>query len=52
MGVMQQDGVAALLKDELLIQDLANALVADAEIREDLAAEIADKLGEIIEDAS
>lgn len=50
MGGIQKADVVALLKDESLIQDLAKALVEDTEAAESVAEDIADKLGDTIED--
>ncbi len=51
MGSIQRADVAALLlKDETLIQDLAKALVENAEAEESLAEDIADKLEDATED--
>lgn len=50
MGGIQRADVAALLKDESLIQDLAKALVEHAEAEESPAEDIADKLGDTTED--
>jgi len=49
MGVIQKADVAVSLKDESLIQDLAKALLEDAEAAEDLVEDIADKLEDTIE---
>ncbi len=50
MGCIRRVDVAALLKDEMLIQDLAKALVEDAKAKEDLVEDIADWMGDTIED--
>jgi len=50
MGEIQKADVVALLKDESMIQDLAKALVEDTEAAESVAEDIADKLGDTIED--
>ncbi len=50
MGGIQRADVAALLKDESLIQDLAKALVENAETEESLAKNTADKPGGATED--
>ncbi len=50
MGGIQKADVAALLKDESLIQDLVKALVEHAQAAEDLVEDIADWMGDTIED--
>ncbi len=51
MGSIQRADVAALLlRDEALLQELAKALVEDAEAEESPAEDIADKLGDTTED--
>lgn len=52
MSGIQRADVRVLLEDESLVQELAKALVEDAEAEESLAEDIADKLGDTIEDAS
>lgn len=47
---LRRAGVALLLKDESLIQDLAKALVADLEAAEDRAKVISEETGDAIED--
>lgn len=52
MGCIRRADVAALLKDESLIQDLAKALMQSTEVPEDLVEDIADWVGNTIEDES
>ena len=49
MDDIPKTDVAALLKDESLIQDLAEALLEDTEAAEELAEDIADKQDDAIE---
>ncbi len=50
MACIRRADVAALLKDEALIQDLAKALVQSTEATEDLVEDIADWIEDTIED--
>ncbi len=49
-GYIRRADVTVVLKDESLIQDLAKALVHSAEATEDPVEDVADWLGDTIED--